>query len=229
MTAHFDRHTFPSGGWEFYQPQTNWHAPTPKSSTFDQTVILIQKHRQANGAITARHNLATSFAAVADELEAYTRRRLNIPTPVAPPPNPLPPQQPHQAAEVAAGASGLIRVAQGSGPILEWITSGTPAVAPELSEKRASICVSCPKNDTSQPTLLQWFVIQAGKVVAKALEARQDLKLQTSHDGSLGVCSACLCVNKVKVHCPMDIVLKHLKPEVRADLDPRCWILRNDQ
>jgi hypothetical protein len=74
----FDRHSFPSGGWQFFQPQTNWSAPTPISSTFDQTVILIVKHRLQNPAITAQHNLATSIAAVGDELEAYTRQRLGL-------------------------------------------------------------------------------------------------------------------------------------------------------
>lgn len=231
MTASFDRHTFPNGGWEFYQPQTNWWAPYPKSNTFDQQVVNIIKHRQANPAVTINHRLATDFASVGNELEAYTRARLNIPAIAPQPPNPPPPQQP-SAVAVAAGSTGIIRVAQGSGPILEWFGSGRPAVDRPISEKRASTCSSCPQNTANNPadqTALQWFVEQAGKVIAKGLEARQDLKLETSLDARLGVCKACLCPMKTKVHCPLDIILNHLKPEVRADLDPRCWILHNDQ
>ena len=69
----------PPGGWQFTQPQTGWAAPTPIASTFDQTVVLIQKHRMANSAIVAKHNLNTEFNAIAKELEAYTRTRLGMP------------------------------------------------------------------------------------------------------------------------------------------------------
>jgi hypothetical protein len=72
------RSQFPAGGWQFFQSQTNWHAPTPVSSTFDQTVDLIRKHRLANPAVTKQHNLATDFNSVAMELEAYTRTRLGM-------------------------------------------------------------------------------------------------------------------------------------------------------
>lgn len=228
MIAHFDRHTFPNGGWEFFQPQTNWTAPFPKSNTFDQQVVNIIKHRLANPAITVRHNLPTDAVSVGNELETFTRARLGIPN-IAPQniPKPAPQQPPPQA--VAAGSAGIMRVAQGSGPILEWLASGRPAVDRPLAEKRALTCSDCPKNKNDEQTLLQWFVLQAGKVIAKALELRQDLKLETSQDAKLGVCDACLCPMKTKVHCPLDIILHHLKPEVRADLDPRCWIAKSDQ
>lgn len=68
----------PPGGWQFVQPQTGWAAPTPISSTFDQTVVLIRNHRLANGALTAKHNLSTDPAAIAKELDAFTRTRLGI-------------------------------------------------------------------------------------------------------------------------------------------------------
>lgn len=231
MTASFDRHTFPNGGWEFYQPQTNWNAPYPKSNTFDQQVVNIIKHRLANGAITVQHNLRTDPVSVGNELEAFTRARLNIPAIAPLPPNPPAPQPPPSQA-VAVGSAGIIRVAQGSGPILEWFSSGRPAVDRALAEARAVRCADCPQNTANNPadqTALQWFVEQAGKVIAKGLELRQDLKLETTLGNRLGVCKACLCPMKTKVHCPLDIVLNHLKPEVRADLDSGCWILKNDQ
>lgn len=68
----------PTGGWQFVQPQTGWAAPTPIASTFDQTVVLIQKHRLGNPAITAKHNLPTDFNSIAAELDAFTRTRLGI-------------------------------------------------------------------------------------------------------------------------------------------------------
>lgn len=224
MNPHFDRHTFPNGGWQFYQPQTNWNAPMPKSSTFDQTVVLIIKHRRENAAISARHGLALDPVTVGNELENYTRARLGIPNIPSVPNPPMP--QPQLSPVVAAGSSGILKVAHGSGPILEWLASGRPAVDRPIAEKRALLCSDCPKNDNTEATLLQWFVVQASKVVKLAVEARQDLKLESTQDSKLGVCTACLCGMKVKVHCPLDIITKHLKPEVAADLDARCWITK---
>jgi hypothetical protein len=87
--ADLSRSQTPSGGWIFTQPQTNWSAPTPIASTFDQTVILIIKHRLANPAVTASHNLPTDKAAVGAELETFTRARLGM-SPVGSPDPPAP-------------------------------------------------------------------------------------------------------------------------------------------
>ena len=74
------RTQIPNGGWQFHQAETGWTAPTPIASTFDQTVILIIKHRMANGALVVKHNWAVDKVSVGNELEAFTRSRLNIPT-----------------------------------------------------------------------------------------------------------------------------------------------------
>jgi|SRR6516164_570380 len=92
------RSEFPPQGWMFFQPQTGWSAPTPKASTFDQTVILIQKHRLANPAVTVKHNLATDTESIAKELEAYTRTRLGLPDAS---------MSPAQAAAMVPGAQPL--------------------------------------------------------------------------------------------------------------------------
>ena len=76
----------PPGGWQFVQPQTNWSAPTPVASTFDQTVILILKHRQANPVIVASHKLSIDKGQIAHELLTYTKARLGITDAVSDPP-----------------------------------------------------------------------------------------------------------------------------------------------
>jgi hypothetical protein len=85
MNEAFSRSVFPSGGWQFYQPQTGWQAPTPISSTFDQTVVLILKHRMQNPAVVAQHGLSLDPVAIGNELENYNRQRLGISSPVAAP------------------------------------------------------------------------------------------------------------------------------------------------
>lgn len=87
----------PPGGWQFFQAQTGWSAPTPIASTFDQTVVLIIKHRLANPAIVGKHNLRTDRDGVAAELLAFNKARLGLPEGDGPPP-PAPGAAPKRAA-----------------------------------------------------------------------------------------------------------------------------------
>lgn len=228
MNAAFSRSQFPPGGWQFYQPQTGWSPPTPIASTFDQTVTLIIKHRLANGAIVAQHNLSTNFDAVAAELETFNKRRLGIPD--QPSPKSLPPRSLPQA--VAAAVAAVGKMADGIGLLLEWLPEGK-SVAPELSEKRAHTCAHgansqpCPFNGKGD--LTSWFSVPVSEKLRKMTEARKDLKLETSEDQNLGVCNVCLCPLKLKVHVPMDFVEKHTKPETMAQFPSFCWIARRDQ
>ena len=221
MTTDFSRSQFPPGGWEYYQPQTNWSPPTPKGSTFDQTVILIIKHRMANPAMIVKHNLSTDPAVVGDELENYTRARLGImPMGKSTPP----PSTPYLSGAVQAGVAAVKKLAAGAAILMEWDESGMPPVAAELSEKRAGICSTCPKNSTGK-SLTEFFTVPLAELTRRRFERLQQLNLTTSHDDKLNVCEACLCPLALKVHAPMELILKRLKPEQRAELDPRCWIL----
>lgn len=78
MITELSESEFPPGGWQFHQAQTGWDAPTPKASTFSQTVDLIIKHRLANPASVAKYNLAVTPEAVSKELKAFTYTRLGI-------------------------------------------------------------------------------------------------------------------------------------------------------
>lgn len=218
MTASFSRSQFPNGGWQFHQAATKWSAPTPLASTFDQSVILIIKHRLANPAITKKNNLATDVVSVGNELESYTRKRLGIPEV----------NSPKSSARrtlpefVAQAAVAVKRVTEGAAPLIEWLASGGQAVVPALASGRASICVACPKNQKGDYT--RWFTIPASEAIRRELSRRNDLKLTTAFDDKLGVCEACYCPMKLKVHTPIEIIAKHMKPEVMADLDISCWI-----
>ena len=140
------RNEFPPGGWSYFQSATGWSAPTPTSSTFDQTVILIIKHRQQNPAAVLKYKLSLDFNTVANELETYTRLRLGIPlSDPASAPFPQPPRS--LPAPVEAAVAGIKKLASGVALLFEWEESGQPPVASELSNQRAAICVTCPKNN----------------------------------------------------------------------------------
>jgi hypothetical protein len=108
------RNEFPPGGWSYFQSATGWSAPTPTSSTFDQTVILIIKHRQQNPAAVLKYKLSMDFNTVANELDLYTRLRLGIPlSDPASAPFPQPPRS--LPAPVEAAVAGIKKAGFGSG------------------------------------------------------------------------------------------------------------------
>jgi hypothetical protein len=196
----------------------------PKAYTFDRTVQEIIKHRLGNPAMIVKHKLSVDTVTVGNELENYTRLRLGQPqigegVPKQNPQQPLPPV-------VVGAVEGLKRTAYGAAPLIEWLSSGGQAVATELSSKRAGICAGCPRNEP--PDWSKFFTVKASEMIGAEIQRRNDLKLSTPFDDKLGLCTACLCPMKLKVHTPLEIILKHLRPEIRAELDPRCWILSQD-
>lgn len=222
----FSRTQFPPGGWEFYSPQTKWAAPNPKANTFGQQVVHILNHRLKNPAAVVQHNLLVDVTAIGNELENYTRARLGMPPMGAGAPKPTPPiTLPQMSGAVAAGVAAVKKLAAGAALLLEWEESGLPPVAPELSAKRAAICASCPKNDPGG--FGKYFTASVSENLRKRLSRLHQMNLTTPSDDKLEVCSACLCPLKLKVHTPLALIIKRLKPEFRAELDARCWILAN--
>jgi hypothetical protein len=113
-------------------------------------------------------------------------------------------------------------VAAGAKILVEWIASGEEAVPIDVSESRAAICADCPKNEKGDWT--RFFTVPVSNEIKKQLEKRRGWNLKTSHDENLNICGVCLCPIKLKVHVPIDRILKNLDPEVRANLHPKCWI-----
>lgn len=216
----FNRHSFPpGGGWTFRQPQTNWVNPHAMVG-FTASVDAIRKHRLANPAITQKHNLSTDPTAIGDELEAYTRARLGIPA-VAP--NFFQSGRSSLPARVVAAATDLKRAAQGTAVVLDWLTSGGPPVAQDLANKRASVCVTCPRNVDGS-----WYTVAPAELIKATLESRKDLKLETPSDAQLKSCDVCKCLMRLKVFVPLDFIVKNTKPEIMAEFPAHCWIAKKD-
>jgi len=220
----FSRTQTPPGGWSFYQPQTNWSAPTPVASTFDQTVILIIKHRLANHAILIKHKLSVDVTAVGNELENYTRMRLGIP--MAPMPNPQMP--PRRLPEAVEGAVVVVRrLAAGAALLFEWQESGQSPVPRELANKRAAICAACPKNNPAH--LSRYFTEPVAKMLRLKLTKLHAMNLTTDYDSKLGVCDVCVCPLALKSHSPLDLILKHTNEKTMSEFPDNCWVKKKDQ
>lgn len=222
-----DTHTFPNGGWAFRQAQTGWVNPMNLVG-FSASIDAIRKHRLANPAISTKHQLSTDPVAIERELIAFQQAR-----------GALPPDQ--QAASFFARSSSLparvsqaaaeIKIAaQGAGVVLDWIQSGGNPVSQELAEKRAKICVACPKNTDGA-----WYVTAPAELLKSAIKAWQELKgsdfaFETKQGDNLKSCDVCKCLMRLKVFTPLKHILDKSKPEILAAFPKEnCWIARRDQ
>lgn len=221
-----DRNRFIPGGFRFIQPQLPRWSVTPWSS-FDTCVQQIIQMRQANPLISANNGLSTDKATVEDELDAYNARICQEmkwsdyiwdgPVGSDPPPkSTLLSQLAQSAARVAAGVS----------TIKEWDIEGGELVPQAQAEDRAKTCVPCPKNGSA--ILTDWFTVPAAELIKAQLEKRNEKKIRTANDPLLGTCTACACPLKLKVHTPLSVVLEKIRPDDKAQLDPNCWILKEE-
>lgn len=220
-----DRNKFPPGGFRYYVAQTNWSI-TPWAS-FDSAVAEIVAHRRANPYIASQNGWSLDPATVANELDAWnaavcqqmgwnafiTEGGATTVNPKTMSSQSLPP----------SGASAAGKLSSGIATIAEWEISGGVLVSQDLAESRAKTCSTCVKNQSGD--LTSWFTIPAANLIKAQLEKRNSLKIYTTSDPLLGVCEACACPIRLKVHCPLDIISAKMSPDVRDQLDPGCWIL----
>jgi len=74
-----------------------------------------------------------------------------------------------------------------------------------------------------------WYTTAPAELIREALSARADLKLATPFDEQLKSCDVCRCLNKLKVWCPLEHIVKKTKPDVMAEFPRECWIAKHDQ
>lgn len=228
------RNSFPPLGFQFLQPQTNWTAPP--NASFDVVVRALIEHRLANPFITKQHNLATSYEAVADEVDFFNAARCMA--------NPRwanfvedgggggsagfwKPQRLQRSA--ASAVASVKKAAAGVGVLRDWIGDGLRPVDQTLAESRGYRCVECPQN--GDPNWLERIEGHIADEIKTKMEIRNDLKLSTSHDDDLMTCKACSCFLKLKVWTPIKHIAKETLPEVLNDLAKvktkngnRCWV-----
>lgn len=212
-------------GFHYVQKETQWDNSKVAPQTmwdFFGLCQAIQQHRKSN----PQFKLNTSMAAIESEVDAVNSARIaTIPGTEsylmevggAAPSFQSAPTQSLQALAVAAK-----QVSAGAKTILDFETSGEPPVPNELATKRAEVCATCPQNETGD--LSRFFTVPAAALIKSQLERAHEMKLTTEFDSRLNICGACLCPLKLKVYFPLSFILKHMTDEVKAKLDPRCWI-----
>jgi hypothetical protein len=225
-------------GFRMYIPETKWAAP---DGSFDSVVNNTISHIQAHPELQAK-GWQADYGFIAERVDAYNAavcRQMGwndwitegggaIANPFqVTPANPPPP--PMDQNKLAAAAASLKKMWVGVKTLNDWIDSGEPAVAPELSAKRAKVCSTCPKN--GQGDLTSWFTKPASEAIRKQLEKVQERKLSTPFDDKLNICEVCFCPMKLKAHVPIVAINAHLGDATRAELkavvNPSggCWMI----
>lgn len=221
------------GGWSFYQPETDWHAPNPLAVNFKQQVENIRKHREAN----PRFGFSTDPVVIAQELEEFTLARwrrtyrehamqkfLEHPdTSLKKKPSAgiTTPKPPPSLLAKAAGRAGI-----DTSVLEDWFGAGGVAVPLAVSTHRAVICKECPGNRKGQ-----WrdaLTIAGAKILRTYFSAKNEMQLATDLDKELGLCRGCGCVLELKVWAPIEHIRGNLREGDEAklrELNPRCWIL----
>ena len=221
MPKLLDRNRPIPNGLKFYQPETKW-SPTPWAS-FQTIVKELIQHRHANPFLKTQHGWPTDPDSVANEVDNYnailcqkmgwskfiTEGGADVQSPKRPSP-----------------LQKLKNVVVGGATVVEWIASGTEAVPLELSNERGRICSTCPQNKTGD--LTSWFTVPVSAAIRRALESRKDMNLTSPYDHQIGVCEACSCPLKLKIHMPIVKILERISSETKKDLVPFCWILAEE-
>jgi hypothetical protein len=224
------------GGFYFRDPQINTTAQL-HDWAFNTLCVAVQRQRAAN----ARFGLSTDMGAIENEVESQNVARLMalgsrvsdqyvMEGGVSPPSfQPAASPRPH----LSAVAGQVAKVIKNSGVLVDWLGSGGKPVEREIAESRAKVCLDCPRNQVGD--LPKWFLIPAVNAIQRALEMRNDLKLDTPHDGQLGVCDVCLCSNRLKIWTPIEHIKGKSSDEVLSELrkvvNPAggCWITKEIQ
>ncbi len=220
-----------SGGWQFRQPQTGWVNPMALVGR-DASVKAIRDHRLKNPAITAKHQLSTDPGAITNELIAFQVARGALSPAQNPTPAPTffqPGRNNTLPVRVVAAAANIKTAAQGTAVILDWFKSGGDPVAQELAEKRAEVCVSCPRNVEGA-----WYTTGPAHLLRAAIKEWQALKgsnfaFETKQGDKLKSCDICKCLMGLKAFVPLLHIVDHTKPEIMAQFPEHCWIVKRDQ
>lgn len=93
--------------------------------------------------------------------------------------------------------------------------------------KRSEACLVCPLNrpETDFEVVTGTFASLAKEVIA--FKHKRNMVVPDEH--LLGVCAACGCDLKLKIHVPMEHILETMTEEQLNALDSKCWIERGNQ
>lgn len=223
-----DRNRQIPNGMFFYEPSTKWRS-TPWAS-FNVIVDEVIAHRQGNPFLMQKLGKSTDRRAVENEVDQFTASVCDqmgwtgfTIGGEGTPPIPKPQASQFEISQLAAVGAKVRQLWTGVKTLNDWLESGAPGVAQELADSRAATCVACPKNGIGD--FSAWFVKPVAGAIQRQVEKAQERKMATASDDRLGVCDACLCPMRLKVHLPLDFIKAHTDDATIDKLRtaPACW------
>lgn len=100
----------------------------------------------------------------------------------------------------------------------QWVGDGAVPVERELAEKRAAVCLKCPKNE---PGFVP--VETVALAIKKLVSFKNDMQLRVNGERSLFTCSACSCPLRTKIWIPFERIAPD--EQEKQLLDAACWLL----
>lgn len=116
-------------------------------------------------------------------------------------------------------------LANGARAWLEFLGPEQKPVEAELSQKRASICYKCPLNRPAKGWI-ETITTEAAKATKTYFRIKDKLNLRVDGEERLGICNACWCPLKLKIHMPIDHITDNTEDEVMAEFHKDCWVLK---
>jgi hypothetical protein len=217
---------------KFYLPEVKW-SPAPYASfdVISQGLLAVIK---ANPALAQKNAWPTTLPAVEDWVDLFNATVCSrmgwedyILTDVGGnlPKSPAPPHQAQSLSGLAAAAAKVKALVSGAKTLMEWVESNDPAVDSSLATARALTCSQCPKNERGDWT--DWFTVPTAELIRRMVAKAEARKLTTPSDDRLHCCTACYCPMKLKVHVPIEWILKRQTPEevTRLKQGKNCWVV----
>lgn len=217
-----DRNKQVPGGLQFRQPEISWDSTKALGSMPSLRVLAeaVQRVRHANPHLAKVHGWRMALEDIEYEVDAVNAQRCldhgwtnfvtmddgGLPAPKAPALQPT-----NRASQLVAG---LKTIADMMGP--------GGAVAHETANRRAAVCVTCPKNSKGDWT--RFFTVPASEQIRRLITDRDGAGLKTDHDEQLQICEVCSCPLELKVHAQLAHIKKHMDKAVEQGLWENCWI-----
>ncbi len=114
------------------------------------------------------------------------------------------------------------KIPNGVKQITEWLGDGGKVVDPAVAQRRADICLRCPKNVPGHPV-----TEVVGLAIRAHLSLKNQLKLRVNGEKSLHLCGVCGCVLRLLVHEPQERVVMGLTDDEISKLPDNCWKLKD--
>lgn len=194
-------------------------------SSFDLIVSEVQRIVRANPHVARKYNFPADRPSIENWVDSYNAQiceQNGWLQYIDGGPDFDPPPPPWLARSQAALQYGG-KLAAGAKTLLSWLGEGAKPVTQEQSNARSAVCAQCPLNRRVE--LKDFFAHSASELIRRQIEFSRQSGLLTANDAELGICEACACPMKLKVHVPYKNIIGNLQPAAFAALDSKCWIL----